>query len=138
MKIYLAAMYQWIDKMKVERDLFRAAGFEVTAQWVDNAEENEAKTRHDAAQMDLDDVARANVLVLYTLPKGTAFTSGGRMTEFGYALALGKWVIVVGDRENIFTHLDYVCVVDTTEEAIAVLKDLVGVIQENAKSETMQ
>ena len=138
MKIYLAAMYQWMDKMKVERDSFRAAGFEVTAQWVDNAEENSAKTRHDAAQMDLDDIARADALVLYTLPKGTGFTSGGRMVEFGYALGLGKWIIIVGDRENVFTCLDYVCVVQTTEEAISVLKDLLGVIRENAKSETMQ
>ena len=131
-------MYQWMDEMKVARDQFVASGFEVTAQWVDNAEENEAKTQHDCAQMDLDDVARANVLVLYTLPKGTGFTSGGRMVEFGYALGTGKWIIVVGDRENIFTYLDYVCVVSSTEEAIEVLKDLVGVIRENARSETMQ
>ena len=136
MKVYLAAMYSWMDKMESARDQFAAAGFEVTSQWIDNGPD--AVIGHDMAQMDLDDIDRANVLVLYTLPHGTGFTSGGRMTEFGYALGRQKWVIVVGDRENIFMHLDYVCVVDTTEEAIEVLNDLVVVIRANADLETMQ
>lgn len=124
MKIYLAAMYAQMEMMKAKRDQFRAAGFDITAQWIENAEENEAKTKHDAAQMDLDDIDRSDALVLYTLNKGTMFSSGGRMTEFGYALAKGKWLIVVGERENVFCELDYIAVVKTTEEAIDILKSL--------------
>jgi hypothetical protein len=52
------------------------------------------------------------------------FSSGGRFVELGYAIAQRKWIIVVGDRENVFCHLDYVCVVETTEQAIEVLANL--------------
>ena len=135
MKVYLAAMYKWMDRMKVEREKFRHFGFDVTAQWIDNTED--AKERHDAAQMDLEDIDRADVLVLYTLDHGTMFSSGGRMVEFGYALAQRKWVIVVGDRENVFCHLNYVCVVPTTEDAINVLLDLRMNLQREPQ-ETMQ
>lgn len=119
-KVYLAAMYQWMEAMKVKRELFREAGFESTAQWIDGDEEK--LSRHDAATMDLADVDRADALVIYTLKKGSMFSSGGRFVELGYALAKGKFVIVVGDRENVFCHLDYVIVVETTEAALAALQ----------------
>ena len=121
MKVYLAAMYQWMEAIKAKRELFHAAGFESTAQWLDGDEEKQLN-RHSAATMDLDDVDRADALVLYTLAKGSKFSSGGRFVEFGYALAKDKKIIIVGDRENVFCHLDHVTVVDTTEDAIVVLK----------------
>lgn len=122
-KVYLAAMYQWMERMAVERARFRAAGFVCTSQWIDNGEEEVAiKTRHDAAQMDLDDIDLADALVLYTLDHGTMFTSGGRMVELGYALAKNKGVFIIGDRENVFCHLNQVVICKDTYDAIAKLK----------------
>lgn len=119
MKVYLAAMYQWMDRMKEERERFRAAGFEVTSQWIDNGEESVAiVTRHDAAQMDFNDIDLADILVLFTLDHGTMFSSGGRMVELGYAMAKGKAVFIVGDRENVFCHHDTITVCKDVDDAL--------------------
>lgn len=119
MKVYLAAVYQWMERMKVEREKFRAAGFEVTSQWIDNGEESVAIVqRHDAAQMDLNDIDMADILVLFTLDKGTMFSSGGRMVELGYAMAKGKAIFIIGDRENVFCHHDTVTVCRDVDDAL--------------------
>lgn len=125
MKIYLAAMYQWIDKMKVEREKFRAAGFEITADWIESDAVNQARSRHENATLDLEGVKRADAFVLYTLPIGTMFSSGGRMTELGYAIALNKRIILVGPRENVFCHLDNIREFSTSEDVIAHLLHLI-------------
>jgi nucleoside 2-deoxyribosyltransferase len=117
-KIYLAAMYQWIDKMKTEREKYRAAGFEITADWIESDEVNQARSRNENAWLDLQGVREADTFVLYTLPVGTMFSSGGRMTELGYAIALNKRIILVGERENVFCHLDNIRVFSTTEDAV--------------------
>lgn len=119
MKVYLAARYQWIDKMKVEREKFLAAGFEITADWIESDEVNQARSRSENARLDLYGIAQADVFVLYALPIGTMFSSGGRMTELGYAIALGKKVILVGERENVFCHLDNILAFNSTEDVIA-------------------
>lgn len=119
MKVYLAAMYQWIDKMKVEREKFLAAGFEITADWIESDEVNQARTRNENARLDLEGIENAEVFVLYTLPIGTMFSSGGRMTELGYAIAFNKRIIIVGERENVFCHLNDISEFSTTEDVIA-------------------
>lgn len=124
MKVYLAAMYQHMEAMKLRREEFKAAGIGCTAQWIDNKEDSFKDSLHDAAQMDLNDIDAAEVFVGYTLKKGTMFSSGGRMVELGYAIAKGKWIILIGDRENVFCHLEYICVVSSTDEAIQVIKNL--------------
>lgn len=118
MKIYLAAMYQWMDRMKIEREKYRAAGFEITSDWIESDAVNQARSRHENATLDLDGVKRADVFVLYTLPIGTMFSSGGRMTELGYAIAKGKRIILVGERENVFCHLENILTFNTTVDAI--------------------
>jgi nucleoside 2-deoxyribosyltransferase len=125
MKIYLAAMYQWMDKMKIEREKYRAAGFEITADWIESDEVNQARSHNENATLDLAGIDNADVFVLYTLPVGTMFSSGGRMTELGYAIALNKRIIIVGERENVFCHLDNIVEFSTTEDVIAHLLYLI-------------
>lgn len=135
-KVYLAAMYQWMDRMKVEREKFHAAGYEVTAQWIDNGEESEAiVTRHDAAQMDLNDIDRADIFVLFTLDHGTMFSSGGRMVELGYAMARGKAVFIIGDRENVFCHHDTVTVCRDVQDALVKIGLYRDAIEQRTKTE---
>jgi nucleoside 2-deoxyribosyltransferase len=43
-------------------------------------------------------------VISFTFPRGTPSTGGGRHVEFGYALAKGKRVVVIGERENVFHH----------------------------------
>jgi nucleoside 2-deoxyribosyltransferase len=71
--------------------------------------------------MDLDDIDRADALVLMTMPVGTMFSSGGRMVELGYAIGTGKRIFILGPRENIFCHLPRVIQCETVDDLLYVL-----------------
>lgn len=124
MKIYLAAPYGKMELMREWESKLHDHGHECTSKWVRGFEENAkyCPTRADAAQMDLDDVDAADVVVSMTLPKGTMFSSGGRHVEFGYGLAHNKLMIIVdGGKENIFHELPQVVICATIEDVIAFL-----------------
>ena len=118
MRVYLAAPYAARALIfEYARDLCRL-DLDVTASWINEEHEindgttgaatalsDEEVARHAAT--DLDDIDRCDVLVLFTsasvgFPEAK---SGGRHVEFGYALAKGKPVIVVGEPENVFHRL---------------------------------
>lgn len=110
MKLYLAAMWSLRDEMQALAKKCEALGHEVTARWLWVTHEDEAR----AAQMDLTDIERAEVLVLFSVgPRGTMFSGGGRCIEYGYALALGKRMALIGPRENVFHYLPSVRQFDT-------------------------
>ena len=120
MKIYLAAPYGKMNLMQKWEQRLVAAGHECTAKWIRGDEEN--MTLANAAQMDLDDIDAADVVISYVLPKGTMFSSGGRHVEFGYALARDKIVVCVGNGpENVFHNLPQVVIVENFEAALAYL-----------------
>lgn len=123
MKIYLAAPYAARDLLKDDLDFWADHGYEVTCGWVKGTRPlgvasfgisavstDEETTAH--ANMDLEDVDRADALVLYTAqyiaavggldPVAHNLNSGGRHVEVGYALAKDKPVVVIGPLENIF------------------------------------
>lgn len=119
MKVYIAAPYTQRHHAFTLMRLLQASGMgiSVTSGWItmDN-------TLDDAsARMDLDDVARADALLAYNLPEWNNLGSGGRHVELGYALALKKKVVVLGERMNIFHYLNDVTVVNNVDEAIACL-----------------
>lgn len=89
MKTYFAARWERRDEI---RELVR--GLPTTSRWL---------SQEVGASGDLDDIRAADCLCLFT-EKGS-FPRGGRMVEFGYALALGKRMIVIGPDENIFTGI---------------------------------
>jgi len=121
MKVYLAAMYSLMTSMQFYHDRLRNAGHEPTSRWVDGNEEDMSQA--EAAAMDLIDVERADVLILFTNQKGTMFKGGGRFVELGYAIAIDKRIIVVGDYENVFIHLPEITRVDTFTQALRLLKN---------------
>jgi len=100
MKVYLAALFSRRAEMEQHADLIKDYGHEVTARWVYGGEEG--LTREQIALLDLEDVDRADIVLSFTHPNGTATKGGGRHVEFGYALAKGKQVVLIGDRENVF------------------------------------
>ncbi len=118
-KIYLAARYSRNGEMRGVRDVLHGLGHEVTSRWIDchtdvvgdfSASFTEAvlnERPEDCAPLgrhDLDDIDRADVVISFTGSGG----KGGRHVEFGYAVALGKRVIVIGPRENVFHTLPQV------------------------------
>lgn len=113
-KTYLAAKLPRREEMEGYVPLFADLGYEVIARWVFGGEDG--LSREDIAKLDLDDVAEAETLIIFTHPRGVPQSGGGRFVEMGYALALGKEVIVIGPHENVFTSATGVKVYDTLED----------------------
>lgn len=100
MNVYLAAKYSRREEMeKLAADL-PSVGMECVARWVYGGEEG--LTRPEIATLDLNDVTRADVCIVFTHPRGEPQPGGGRFVEFGYAMALGNRCIVIGPIENVF------------------------------------
>lgn len=100
MKIYLAAMYSRREEMEKIAEIINKSHHEVVARWVYGGEEG--LTRDQIAELDLEDVDRADAVVSFTHPRGTLTPNGGRHVEFGYGLAKGKRMILIGPPENVF------------------------------------
>lgn len=104
MKVYVAAPWPLREAARTLAEALSAhEGILVTSRWVSVECENAA-----GAQMDLEDVDEANTLVLYNPPEWVNAGGGGRHTEFGYALAKGKRLIVYGKISNVFHELPQV------------------------------
>jgi hypothetical protein len=119
MKIYLAARYSSHPEMRGVRDVLEALGHTVTSRWIDchtdvvgdftssfTVETLAEKTGECAplGQHDLDDLDAADCVISFASTGG----KGGRHVEFGYALAKGKRMVLVGPRENVFHTLSQV------------------------------
>ena len=64
------------------------------------------------------DIEQADLLAIFTIdPLGPAKPRGGRHWETGFARGLGKEVVVIGPRENIFHFLPEVKQFDSKEDA---------------------
>lgn len=102
-KVYLAARFPRRAELEaLVPELEAKTGWKVNARWVFGGEEG--LSRRDIAHLDLEDVDTSDILILFTEPYGSENPGGGRFVEFGYALACGKVVYVVGEYENVFTH----------------------------------
>lgn len=129
MKVYLAARFSRFDELNLCRAELETLGISVTSRWLRGGHEwvgtpdDEIPRDHLArfAAEDLEDLDVADMLVCFTESPRSGPARGGRHVEFGYALAKGKPVIVVGHLENVFYALPDVVWVDTWPEALAVL-----------------
>lgn len=126
-RIYLAAPFEWIDKMKGYADQLRALGFEVTSRWLDEQDlggdtdmtDEDGGTQLDKTEQVVGFAVRdvRNILSSDTLIEfnpGKALVRNTRLAEFGGALFLGKQCIVIGPEnpkhknriDSIFVLLD--------------------------------
>lgn len=104
-RVYLAAAFRRQSELSNYAAWLNDIEIDVTSRWL-NEPESPAKPNVEAAMDDLTDIDRADTVISFTEPPDTtASPRGGRHVEFGYALAKGKEVWVVGHRENIFHHL---------------------------------
>lgn len=144
MNIYLAARYGRREELCGYREQLVAAGHVVTSRWLQGShqigpagqpltDDGEAaiewgtsalaaELRQAFAWEDLLDVASADLLLAFTQEPYATPTRGGRWVEFGYALARGISLTIVGPRENLFCWLPVVRQYDTWEEALSVLQ----------------
>lgn len=101
LQVYLAGRSEDVDAVRTLRDRLAGLGIGCTSGWLVKFDESE----RIGALRCLIDIARADALVLVNLPQVHRSGTGGRHVETGIALTLGKPVIVLGDRENVFHHL---------------------------------
>ena len=120
MKIYTAGRYARREEILEYANQLEAAGHEITARWTKGDEEG--KTLEEVALMDWEDVVRAEMVLVFTDPKGSAQTGGGRHTELGFGYALKKHVWIVGEWEQVFHSLPGVRRFDNLDGAIQSLK----------------
>ena len=132
MLIYLAAAYSRRLELRAYADQLRALGHEVTSSWL---EEPPAGVTDDGVTItgpeealaaigdrDLHDIERCELFVAFSEPPG-AWSRGTRHAELGAALAWGKRVWLVGEREHLFHWHRRVKVVPTWEAFKALMTE---------------
>lgn len=90
------------------RHRFQTNGVEVTSGWldVDFTLQRTNQQLGEEARKDLNDIEKADVFILYNPISHQRKGSGGRHVEMGYAIAINKPIIVVGEvQENVFQYL---------------------------------
>lgn len=101
MKVYIAAPYEQRDQAVAIMRYLESQDFTITSRWL---REQQAETA-EAAAHDLLDIDEADVLLLVNHAAWSDRGTGGRHVETGYALALGKRIVVFGVISNIFHRL---------------------------------
>ena len=104
--VYIAAPYPFRDEAILVMNDLEAAGFVVTSRWLKAPDE----LADEHARKDLADVAAADVLLALNPPGWESAGTGGRHVELGYAIALRKQIVLVGERSNIFHYLNDIVV----------------------------
>ncbi len=124
MRIYLASRYSRFRELQDYRTQLEAAGHMVTSRWINGGHQidDAGLVSRDVqsvrfAREDYEDILEADCVVSFTEPPRSSNSRGGRHVEHGIALALGKRVVIVGHRENVFHCLPEVEFFTTWEEA---------------------
>lgn len=86
--------------MEIVAEYLKGLGHQITARWVYGGEDG--LTREQIALLDIEDVNACDAVISFTQPYGSVNKGGGRHVEFGYGLAKGKRLLVIGERENVF------------------------------------
>ncbi len=123
-RIYLAASFDWIDRMKAYAEQLRALGYEVTSRWQDeqglggetDLTDEDGGTRLDKKELgvlfgirDIRNILSCDTLVEFN--PGKALIRNTRLAEFGMAFALGKQCIVIGpENPKHYNRIDSVFV----------------------------
>jgi nucleoside 2-deoxyribosyltransferase len=122
--IYLSGPYGRKEELhKIAKRIMAVTNWVVFSSWL--KEDKQYKTMEDfskpdsavVAIRDLDEVGSVDALAKFE-DTDTAKTHGGKHQEMGAALALGKDVIIVGNREGVFDYLPSVVQVNNYHELI--------------------
>ena len=113
-RIFLAGGYDRRLELLAHQKRLRQMGHILTSGWVDGLHADlEIKTLEDLTTLnrmcsldDMGDIDDAEVVVCFTRPWPGA--GSGHHVEYGYALAQGKRLAIVGEKLNIYHYLDYV------------------------------
>ena len=113
--MYIAAPYQKRDQAARVMELLEENGISVTSRWLKSPDE----MTDEFARQDLADIECADLLLALNYAEFENSGTGGRHVELGYALALGKAVLLVGNVSNIFHTLSIIHRIDESDNVIA-------------------
>ena len=112
-KIYLMARYSRHPEMQEVAHRFQRMGHAITSRWIwgeHQASDAAIGTgtlgdfERRLAQEDIADLSEADLCISFSDPLGTPMR-GGKHVELGMAIAWGKRIINVGNREHVFHAL---------------------------------
>lgn len=134
MRVYLAAGFSRKNEIAEKSQELENLGIKVTSTWPwENAAPNSTldEVGDDYlifnGRKDLNEILAADALILFTQSPLKPFCRGGRMHEAGFAMGLGKTLLICGPKENIFHYLPEVNQFDTWEQLKATLTKAVAV-----------
>ena len=125
--VYFAGRFsQRQNLLQRSKDLKHVVDINVTSRWLfglhGSAEDFAAKKDQDFYEMcaaeDLFDIDNSDTFILFSEDPKQLFCRGGRMVEYGYALAKQKRMIVIGPAQNIFMLFPCVTRYETWEDFI--------------------
>jgi nucleoside 2-deoxyribosyltransferase len=124
MKIYLASRYERREELCIYKTILESFGYISTSRWLLGNHgmlkgvdpESSAKKNAQFAKEDLEDINKADFVLLFTDPPKTILKGGGMFVELGYAVARYIPVIIVGPRENVFCYLPEITVFNSWDE----------------------
>lgn len=125
MKVYLAARFSKRHEVHAIGKVLQAHGHEVVSRWsfpnsdhvapVGLSQQAADNERQRFAKEDLDDLDSCDWCIsLMEEPRNSS--RGGRHVEFGYALAKGKRMTIIGPKETVFHHLENIESYETVGE----------------------
>ena len=108
MRIYLAASFPRLMEMREKGLELEEMGGKISSRWIkrDPDMEDDKLSLEESILVALEDwvdLFNSDLVVMFT--EVPSKSKGGRHTEYGMALALGKKIAIVGPRENIFQRL---------------------------------
>lgn len=131
MRIYICARSEDLEVGRVYRDKLQANGHVVTSRWLNGlvglgavpAPGKASDDLQNAANMDLEDIDKADCVLAINPKSAHRSGTGGRHVEVGYALARSVPVVLVGERENVFHHLQGVREVPEIDDVVRLFQD---------------
>ena len=137
MNIYIAASFRRVEEANHVAARLRALGMVVTSRWLNGSHQVHGSKAAEAvegempeiplaegrlfANDDVEDISKADVLVVLTDRPYSTQSRGGHHVETGLALGMGKLVIIFGPRENAFHCLSQIRQVRTLGDLVEVL-----------------
>jgi nucleoside 2-deoxyribosyltransferase len=125
LKVYVAARWDDRPDAVLIKTFLEENHVLVTSTWLtdhDNQSMDALKARgpqlvvkesRERAVKDFEDIDRADCFLQYSPRKGFKQGTGGKHVEMGYAMARGKSIFIMGERENIFHYHPTVRLVDS-------------------------
>lgn len=111
MTVYIASRFERKHEMKALVSLFAEHNIQVEARWLDEDISPQSQLSdltplycRSKAEIDLEDINSSDTFVFFSDDRPIT-VRGGKHVEFGYALATGKRLVVIGPHENIFHYL---------------------------------